>query len=115
MRARWRLSLVVMAMCGLTACGQPPVAAPAPASSAASATPAAKTGKGVGEITAIDTQAHTVTIKHGAIPEIGWPAMTMTFAATPPSLLDGRKVGDTVRFDVSLSDAGASVTSLKPQ
>ncbi len=56
-----------------------------------------------------------MTIKHGAIPEIGWPAMTMTFAATPPSLLDGRKVGDTVRFDVSLSDAGASVTSLKPQ
>jgi Cu(I)/Ag(I) efflux system protein CusF len=44
----------------------------------------AKTGKGVGVITALDPHAAKLTIEHGAIPAVGWPAMTMTFAATPP-------------------------------
>ena len=40
---------------------------------------AGKTGQGVGVVQAIDPAARTITLKHGPIPTIGWPAMTMTF------------------------------------
>lgn len=75
---------------------------------------AAKTGKGVGVITALDPKAAKVTIKHGPIPSVGWPAMTMTFAAKPPALLKGLKVGQTVGFDTRVQGAAADVTAIKP-
>jgi Cu(I)/Ag(I) efflux system protein CusF len=74
---------------------------------------AAKTGKGVGVITALDPKAAKVTIKHGPIPSVGWPAMTMTFAAKPPALLNGLKVGQTVAFDTRVQGAAADVTGIK--
>ena len=76
---------------------------------------AAKTGQGVGEITAIDSKAGTVTIKHDAIPAVDWPAMTMAFKATPSSLLDGLKVGEKVKFDVKVQGSDAEVTAVAPQ
>jgi len=76
---------------------------------------AAKTGKGVGEITAIDTAAGTVTIKHDAIPAVDWPAMTMAFKANPASLLTGLKVGEKIAFDVSVKGSDAEVTAVTPQ
>jgi len=76
---------------------------------------AAKTGKGVGEITAIDAKSGTVTIKHDAIPDVSWPAMTMTFKANPTSLLDGLKVGEKVAFDISVKGSDAEVTAIEPK
>ncbi|MFN3229327.1 MAG: copper-binding protein [Asticcacaulis sp.] len=76
---------------------------------------AAKTGQGVGEITAIDTKAATVTIKHDAIPAVDWPAMTMAFKANPASLLSGLKVGEKVTFDVSVKGSDADVTAIQPK
>lgn len=73
----------------------------------------AKTGKGVGVITALDPKAAKITIKHGPIPSVGWPAMTMTFKATPPKLLTGLHVGQTVGFDVRTKGADAEVTALQ--
>lgn len=78
------------------------------------AAPAAKTGQGTGIITAIDPRAGTITIKHGAIPAVGWPAMTMTFKAAPPTLLRGVRVGQTVRFGVRTEGMDAEVTALRP-
>jgi len=75
----------------------------------------AKTGKGVGEVTTIDTAAGTVTIKHEAIPAVGWPAMTMTFKANPLSLLTGLKVGEKIAFDVSVNGSDAEVTKIQPK
>ena len=77
--------------------------------------PAAKTGKGVGVITAIDPKAATVTIKHGAIPTVGWSAMTMTFKASPPTLLKGLHVGQKIGFDVKTQGMAAEVTAVRPQ
>jgi Cu(I)/Ag(I) efflux system protein CusF len=77
--------------------------------------PAAKTGQGTGVISAIDTKANTLTIKHGAIPAVDWPAMTMTFKATPPTLLRGVRVGQTVGFDVRTRGMDAEVTALRPR
>src|SRR5512134_678317 len=46
------------------------------------ATPDAATASGSGEVTAVDPAAGTITIDHGPIEALDWPAMTMTFAAS---------------------------------
>jgi Cu(I)/Ag(I) efflux system protein CusF len=76
---------------------------------------AAKTGKASGVVTGIDSEARSVTIKHGAIPAVGWPAMTMTFKATPASLLKGVKTGDKVDFTVKVQGQDNEVTALHKQ
>tara|TARA_R110002167_G_scaffold175773_3_gene375058 strand:- start:1046 stop:1423 length:378 start_codon:yes stop_codon:yes gene_type:complete len=112
---------------GLSACGQPesaPSAGMAPASempmaSTRSGMPmegrqAAMMGAGSGVITAVDAAAGTVTIDHGAIPDVSWPAMAMTFTA-PAAVLADARVGDRVAFDVSVHDGVNEVTALRPQ
>ena len=53
---------------------------------------------GVGVVKVIDHPAGAVTIKHGPILALHWPAMTMTFKATSPALLDNVTVGESVKF-----------------
>lgn len=72
-----------------------------------------KTGKATGVVKALDAKAGTVTLQHGPIPGVGWPAMTMTFKATPPAMLKGVKVGQTVDFAVRTPPSGPEVTSLQ--
>jgi Cu(I)/Ag(I) efflux system membrane fusion protein len=55
--------------------------------------------KGEGSIDAIDTKAGTVSIHHGAIATLKWPAMTMEFKAANASLLSGLKPGQPVTFE----------------
>ena len=74
---------------------------------------AAKTGSGVGMVKAIDARAGTVTIAHGPIPGVGWPAMTMTFKAAP-TVVKGLAPGKKIAFDVSVTDSAAVVTRVKP-
>lgn len=76
---------------------------------------AAKVGNGAGTITALDTRAGTVTIKHGAIPAIGWPAMTMTFRASPPTLLKNLRTGQRVSFTAKSQGVTADVTAIRRQ
>lgn len=71
-------------------------------------------GAGSGVITAVDAASGTVTIDHGAIPAVEWPAMTMTFTA-PTAVLASAKVGDRVAFDVSVHDGINEITALRPQ
>lgn len=75
----------------------------------------AKTGQGTGVVTAIDARAKTITIKHGPIPAVGWPAMTMTFKATPPNLLRGLRVGQKIGFDTRVQGMSAEITAVRPQ
>ena len=74
---------------------------------------ATKTGKGTGVITEIDAKAGTVTIKHQPIASLGWPAMTMGFKATPPSLLKGLKVGQKIAFDANQGSGLPEVTAIR--
>lgn len=109
----------------LAACGQktePAPTAPAPAASAATsdmsamppaAAPGELSGSGTGTITAIDAAAGTVTIDHGPIPGVNWPAMTMAFTASP-AILQKAKVGDRVQFDVTVKGPAAVVTDIRP-
>jgi len=74
-----------------------------------------KAGKGVGVITALDPKSAKVTIRHGPIPSVSWPAMTMAFKANPPTLLKGLHVGQTVAFDVRTKGMDAEVTAMQPR
>ncbi len=109
----------------LSACGQKaatndtaasePAATNAAANMGNMAMPAeAKMGKGTGAVTAIDKAAGKITLSHGPIPEVGWPAMTMTFAAKP-DLLSGVAVGDKVTFDVTVKGTAGEVTAITKQ
>ena len=124
------LSVAALAAVALTACGKkeaPAAASDAPAMSAApasssasamssmsnmSAAPAAKTGDSTGVVKAVDASAGTITLDHQPIPGVGWPAMTMTFKATPPSVLAGIKAGDKVHFSVRIEGQKNMVTAI---
>lgn len=111
---------------GLAACGQKtepaPVEAPAAAPAAAgdmAATPmapaeAVKSGAGSGVITKVDAATGSVTIDHGPIPGVGWPAMTMSFKAAPAVVAKAR-VGERIQFDVTVRGRESEVTAIRPQ
>ena len=82
---------------------------------AAHAVPAAQDAVGaeaVGQIKSLDAKSGKVTIHHGPIASLGWPAMTMTFEAAP-ELLKSVKSGQTVKF--TLKTPGNQITAIQPQ
>lgn len=54
-----------------------------------------------GEVVAIDQDAGKIKLRHEAIPELGWSAMTMNFAVADKGLLEGVKPGDKVSFEIT--------------
>ncbi|MDR0827216.1 MAG: copper-binding protein [Desulfovibrio sp.] len=52
-----------------------------------------------GVIESIEISQSKILIKHGAVPELQWPAMSMNFGVESPDLLRGLKPGLAVRFD----------------
>lgn len=73
-----------------------------------------QTAQGKGVVEAVNQSKGTVTIKHQAITSIGWPAMTMTFKADPPSLLQSVKVGEKVNFTLQPAGMNSTVTAISP-
>ena len=63
-----------------------------------------------GEVTAIE--GDRVTISHGPVESLGWPAMTMTFRAGSPEMLSKVRVGERVSFSFRQDDRGYTLTSL---
>ncbi|MDR3323368.1 MAG: copper-binding protein [Zoogloeaceae bacterium] len=63
-------------------------------------TPQAVLATGQGIVKHLDPARLRLTLAHEAIEKLNWPAMTMSFAVTDKSLLNGLKVGDTVRFEL---------------
>ena len=64
---------------------------------------------GAGSVTAI--AADRITISHGPIKGIGWPAMTMTFAADQ-SQVAGLRQGDRVTFAFHQQGGRSIITSI---
>jgi len=58
-----------------------------------------KTHKGVGTVRKVDPAASTVTIAHGPIKSMNWPAMNMTFAVKNKALLDKFSQDKKVEFE----------------
>ncbi|TKI03632.1 efflux RND transporter periplasmic adaptor subunit [Martelella alba] len=57
---------------------------------------------------------HLVTMSHHAVPDLGWPPMTMDFALPASGLPSGLAVGSNVTFRFVLDDGGARITQLAP-
>lgn len=95
----------------LAACGPKTEASVPAARGDMDMAPADKMAKGVGVVTAIDKTAGVITLDHEAIPEAGWPAMTMGFKIAP-ALLDGVAAGDKVAFDLKIHDGSGEVTAI---
>jgi len=89
----------------------PPVADTA--SSSQPATPSEVEHRAAGTVTAVTTD--TVTIDHGPVETLGWPAMTMAFKASQPNQLADTKVGQSVAFAFRQDGSGAVLTSIAPQ
>lgn len=70
--------------------------------------------EGVGVVQAVNPDQGTVTIKHQAIESIHWPAMTMTFKAAKPDVLQGVKPGEHVHFGLHTEGMKGTVTWIKP-
>lgn len=68
-----------------------------------------------GKVTKVDADAGagTVTIAHGPVKTLNWPAMTMGFQVKDKTLLDKLVVGKTVDFEFAKADGGYVITSVK--
>ena len=89
--------------------------APAAAGSHAADHAAMTMADGEGVVKAVDAKAGTVTLQHGPIPALKWPAMTMPFKATPPSILRTVKVGQAVRFKLMQMNGATTLTAIQPK
>lgn len=104
----------ILAFAALAGCSSPSdktAAMPTGMDMSAPATKPAVTGTGSGTIQSVDATAHTVTIAHGPIAALKWPAMTMTFKTSGVDLATFKQ-GDQVNFDVQSADAGPTVTKI---
>lgn len=76
---------------------------------------AAKTASGTGTVVALNAAGKKVTLDHGPMPDIDWPAMKMEFAVAPSVDLSKVKAGDKVKFTLSGSGKNYTVQSIAPQ
>ena len=105
---------------GSAAPATPPVSAPTlPSVSAPGAGAAPPQGvvghKATGTVDGIDAKTGTVSLKHGAVASLKWPAMTMEFKVANPALLKDLTPGAPVAFEFVERGKGEWViTSIAP-
>lgn len=74
---------------------------------------ASGTHRGEGTVEHIGKQE--VTLSHGPVPGLGWPAMTMSFGIAPALDTTGLQVGEAIRFEFrEASDGSYEVTRIEP-
>ena len=66
-----------------------------------------------GKVEAVDTTAGTVTIAHGPVEALKWPAMTMAFKASPEQLASV-KAGQQVEFEFEAKGMDSTITRITP-
>jgi len=66
-----------------------------------------------GEVVVVDKTAGKVKLKHEAVPELDWPAMTMFFPVADKAQLDTLEVGDQVNFEFVKNSNGPLITQIK--
>lgn len=66
------------------------------------------------EVRKVDKAAGKLTLKHGPIPNLEMPPMTMVFRVKDPAMLDQVKAGDAIRFKAEQVAGAYTVTELQP-
>ena len=69
--------------------------------------------KGSGTVSKVDAAKGTVTINHGPVESLKWPAMSMTFKVKDKKMLDKVKQGQKVDFSFVQSGKDHTITELK--
>jgi Cu(I)/Ag(I) efflux system protein CusF len=67
----------------------------------------------VGVVKSVDAGTGKVTLAHGPVKTLNWPAMTMTFGIKDKSLLDKLSVGKHVQVAFEKQGDGFVITSVK--
>jgi Cu/Ag efflux protein CusF len=65
------------------------------------------------EVRRIDAAAGKISLKHGDIPNLDMPPMTMVFQVRDPAILGGLKAGDQVRFTADQLQGAYTVLSIE--
>jgi len=73
----------------------------------------AKTHKGTGTVTKVDPTGSKVTIAHGPVQTLKWPAMTMTFGVKDKALLGKLSSGKKVEFEFVKQGSEYVITSAR--
>jgi Cu(I)/Ag(I) efflux system protein CusF len=67
-----------------------------------------------GQVIKVDPSAGNITIKHGPIKKLDMDqGMTMVFHAQDPTLLNGVKAGEKIKFDVDSVNGQITVTKIE--
>jgi Cu(I)/Ag(I) efflux system protein CusF len=66
-----------------------------------------------GIVTVVDAKAGKITISHGPVAALNWPAMAMAFAATPAQLASVH-VGQKVDFEFLSKGMDGTLTRIAP-
>jgi len=75
---------------------------------------AAQTASATGTVKSVNVEKGTITISHGPVTELNWPAMVMGFAATPDQVAQVKE-GDKVAFTFTSVGMNSRITSLDKQ
>jgi len=65
-----------------------------------------------GVVRKVDKDAGKLTIKHGPIPSMDMPPMTMVYRVSDPAMLDQVKPGDAIRFAMEKVGGQYTVTRI---
>jgi Cu/Ag efflux protein CusF len=66
------------------------------------------------EVRKIEQATGMIVLRHGEIPNLGMPAMTMAFDVADKKMLTRVKPGDKVKFQADMIQGKATVVDLKP-
>jgi Cu/Ag efflux protein CusF len=69
--------------------------------------------KAVGTVKSLDPAAGTVTLAHGPVKSLNWPAMTMGFTVKDKALFDKLSVGKKVDVEIVQQDSKYVITAVK--
>ncbi|MBI1397231.1 MAG: RND transporter [Betaproteobacteria bacterium] len=66
------------------------------------------------QVKKVDTGRGRLTLRHGDIPNLDMPGMTMVFHVADPKMLEGVKPGDAIRIAVDKVKGRLTVVRLQP-
>lgn len=72
-----------------------------------------KTASAMGTVDAVDAMAGKISIAHGPVDALGWPAMTMSFKATPEQI-GSVQAGQKVEFEFESQGMDGTITRITP-